>query len=435
VRSPADVIVAEVAAAVGLAEGEDGVRSVVFALARLEPVSVRRLSRVSGLPVPLVASVCGELRKRDAVALEHPAQLTAFGRRVFAAGALRLPSPICDSCAGRGLAIPDELSPVVRDLARLARDAPEPRLDLDQCHCTVETKLRRVLALHESDALVGRRILLLGDDDLVSLAIASVVRRFGSRRTVANLTVVDVDPAVVAWTRGRLAKAPFSVACLEHDLREPLPSSLEKRFDTVLTDPPYTPAGSRLFLSRAATAVREGGRVFLSFGSRRPDAAFVLQQDLAAMGFAIARLARDFNRYVGAGVLGGTSDLYEIGATRALRPLVTGRFDEPLYTAEVGLSGSRAGEADDVVSAPDEDLRDELRRKEAVLDDARSPGEESRRRRRVVDRSNPVREHASVGRRSCISEPGIAKTRQRRGEAEGDELERDGRHHALDELC
>lgn len=53
------------------------------------------------------------------------------------------------------------------------------------------------------------------------------------------------------------------------------------------------------------------------------------------MGFVIRRLLRDFNEYAGAGVLGGTSHLYHLRATRELRPSVTGRFDAPLYTAEV----------------------------------------------------------------------------------------------------
>jgi hypothetical protein len=44
-------------------------------------------------------------------------------------------------------------------------------------------------------------------------------------------------------------------------------------------------------------------------------------------------LDRDFNDYIGAGVLGGTSHLYQLVATPALRPLVTGPFDGPLYTA------------------------------------------------------------------------------------------------------
>jgi predicted methyltransferase len=278
--------------------------------------------------------VCGELRKRGIVAHERPARLTPTGREHFGDGTLRLPGVSSTGCDGRGAALPAELAAAVRDVARLARAAPSPRVELDQCHCTVETKLRRVLALHEADALVGRRILVLGDDDLVSLAIASVVRRFGSARTIANLTVVDIDPAVVRFLRKGLARAYFPASCLRHDLRDPLPPVLCGAFDTVVTDPPYTVAGGKLFLSRAADALREGGKVFLSFGATRAEVAFSVQRELTAMGLAIEALVPDFNRYVGAGVLGGTSHLYRLRASGSLRPLVSGRFEGPLYTAE-----------------------------------------------------------------------------------------------------
>jgi N4-bis(aminopropyl)spermidine synthase len=338
----ADGIVADVADAVGLAEGASGVSAVVKALARLEPVSTRRLSRAAGLPVPIVASICGELRKRSVVADERPARLTKSGRELFGGGGLALQSSsTCPECAGRTVVIPSELAPCVRDVARIAKAAPSVRVELDQCHCTVETKLRRVLARQEADALVGRRILLLGDDDLISLAIASVVRRFGSRRSIAQLTVIDVDADVVQFARRELARAPFPATCMAHDLREPLPAGLAGSFDTVLTDPPYTVEGARLFLSRAAEAVRPGGTVLFSFGSRRAETTFEAQRDLTRMGFAVQSLAPDFNQYVGAGALAGTSHLYHLRATAEVRPLVTGRFDGPLYTADASKESGR----------------------------------------------------------------------------------------------
>jgi predicted methyltransferase len=334
-------IVSEVASAVGLAEGEAGVRAVLATLARLEPVSVRRISQAVELPVPLVAAVCGELRKRLVVAQERPARLTPRGRRLFATGQLGLRrAGRCPTCRGRGVVVPNELQAVVRELALAARDAPPVRLELDQCHCTVETKLRRVAAIHEADALVGRRVLLLGDDDLTSVAVRSVVRRFGSQSTVASLTVLDVDPAVVAYARGALAKAAFPASFVEHDLRRPLPGDLVHAFDTVVTDPPYTTEAARLFLSRAADAlVGPGGDVFLSFGSRRPGAALALQRVIDELGFVIHGLVRNFNEYVGAGVLGGTSHLYHLVATNALRPSVTGILEGSLYTADAPWCG------------------------------------------------------------------------------------------------
>jgi predicted methyltransferase len=328
------LIVGEVAAAVGLVEGERGVRAVLAALSRLEPVSIRRLSRAVDLPVPIVAAVCAELRKRRVVAEQRPARLTPTGRRLPSAQGLRLGRGTCPACGGRGL-VTEALSSLARGLDRAARGGPPARAELDQCHCTVETKLRRVLMLHEADALVGRRILLLGDDDLTALALRAVVRRFGSTSTVARLTVVDVDAELITFLRRALDGAPFQVECVHHDLRRPLPAGLVRAFDTVVTDPPYTEAGARLFLSRAAEALDGDGDVFLSFGSKRPDAALQVQHVVWELGFVIKRLVRDFNEYVGAGVLGGASHLYHLGATRHLRPPHGGAFSGPLYTADI----------------------------------------------------------------------------------------------------
>ncbi|MGH3133259.1 MAG: bis-aminopropyl spermidine synthase family protein [Gaiellaceae bacterium] len=327
----------EVAAAVGLSEGRRGVRAVLAALARLEPVSTRRLSRAVDLPVPIVASICGELRKRGVVSDVRPTQLTRLGRALFAAGALDLQrSATCPKCAGRGVVVRGEMSALLAEMHEIARAAPPPRLDLDQCHCTAETKLRRVLALHDADALVGRRVLLLGDDDLVSLAIDRVVRRFGSHASIARLAVVDVDPEVVDAARRALGEAPYPTSYVLHDLREPLPAELRRSFDTVVTDPPYTLEAAVLFLSRAVDALDGGGDVFFSFGSRRPGAGLLVQRAIGQMGFAIVRLLRDFNEYVGAGALGGASSLYHLSATSGLRPLVAGAFHGPLYTSETG---------------------------------------------------------------------------------------------------
>ena len=67
-----DAIAAEVADAVGLAEGEGGVRDVLRAIAAAEPVPASQLSRLTELPVPIVTAVCNELRKRGVVDRTRP---------------------------------------------------------------------------------------------------------------------------------------------------------------------------------------------------------------------------------------------------------------------------------------------------------------------------------------------------------------------------
>jgi predicted methyltransferase len=330
-------IVADVAAAVRVAEGETGIADVVRAVARLGPASIRSVSRETELPVPLVSAICNELRRRGVVAREPPVRLTDRGLDLFGDVNGRVAfDPRCRRCHGRGIEVPRALAGVLGELRALAAAAPFPRVELDQCHCTVETKVRRVLALYDAGALGGRRVLVLGDDDLTSIALRLVVEQLGRPAALCRLTVVDVDPNVVAYVDEALRGSRFDVEVLAHELREPLPHHLLGTADTVFTDPPYTNAGAELFLSRAAdaTAGRPGRDVFLAFGSRRPDDALAVQRAIVAMGFVVRRLVRNFNDYVGAGVRGGASHLYQLRTTRDLRPLVTGRYEGPLYTGD-----------------------------------------------------------------------------------------------------
>jgi predicted methyltransferase len=319
-----DPVVDEVARAVGLAEGTRGVEAVLAAIARLEPVSVRALSRAADLPVPIVAAVCGELRQRGQVSEARPVQFALEGRRRFATGGAPMDTA-CPTCGGRGLALPNAVARLRRGLASLAATAPAPLVELDQCHCTPKTKLRRVLAMHDAGAIGGRRILLLGDDDLMSVALLRFARQF--RVCIEELAVLDIDQRLLDFIGVELDEAPFPNRRLRWDARRPLPSSLTDRFDTVVTDPPYTAAGAGLFLSRVVEALRgEGSSVFLSFGSRGPGVQFELQRTIVELGLEIRSLTRDFNDYVGAGVLGGTSHLYHLAvATRA-------PIGESLYT-------------------------------------------------------------------------------------------------------
>lgn len=316
-----DAIVERVAAAVGLAEGTRGVEAVLVAVGRLEPVSVRALGRAADLPVPIVAAICNELRRDGQISEERPVQFTVEGRRRFGA-ATGPSSAMCTGCGGRLIALPPDVARLRRGLAAVAEAAPPPRVELDQCHCTPKTKLRRVLAMHEADAIAGRRILLLGDDDLISITLLRFVRSFGMR--VEELVVVDVDERLLAFVEQELGGAPFPFRCVRHDVRQPLGG----RFDTVVTDPPYTATGAKLFLTRAREALAgEGGDVFFSFGSRRPGVQFSVQRWIAELGLEIRALTRDFNDYVGAGVLGGTSHLYHL-VPAADQPV----DDDRLYT-------------------------------------------------------------------------------------------------------
>lgn len=324
-----DAIVAEVAAAVGLAEGEAGVRDVLRVVARSEPVPTSQVSRAAELPVPIVTAICNELRKRGVVDKSRPVRLTEAARKLVSAPYADV---TCPECGGLGICVPAELAGLAELLEPVADGAPQARLDLDQTHCTVATKLLRVLRMHDVGALDRKDIILLGDDDLVSVAITRFAGLTGL--TLGSVTVVDTDPAVLGWIGAQAP--PGSVRLVEHDLRAPLPADLIGAFDVACTDPPYTVPGAQLFLSRAVSALRgrPGGHVFFSFGARRPAEMLATQRLIAELGLVMRSLAPSFNSYVGAGILAGSSHLYHLRTTDQTAPLVEGAYEGPLYTAD-----------------------------------------------------------------------------------------------------
>ena len=337
-----DSVIAEVASAVGLAEGASGVRDVIRAIARAEPVAAREISRMAELPVPIVTAVCNELRKRGVLDTGRPVRLTEAGRGAFASGQRGLHAR-CPVCNGRGVASAEITKALQGELEHAAAAAPVAKPELDQTHCTVDTKIGRVLAMHEAGALAGTQIIILGDDDLISVAIARFAALTGMPGGIRRLTVLDTDPDVLACIAANTEGTGVTPELIQHDLRAPLPARLHRAFDVASTDPPYTVAGASLFLSRAVAALGgdAGQHVFFSFGARRPGETLRTQELITGMGLTVRAMTPNFNEYVGAGILAGTSHLYHLRSTASPAPLITGDYQGPLYTADLRAAVTR----------------------------------------------------------------------------------------------
>jgi predicted methyltransferase len=304
----------EVASAVDLREGRDGVWAVLSTVARLAPVPVRDISRTTGLPVPVVAAICGELRKHGLLDGTRPARLSDSARQLAEL---------------RAIPADHDLSEIALQMGEIAAAAPSVDVAIDQSHCTVETKLRRAMYLLEETAAPRSRLLLLGDDDLTSVALALVAREFG---LALSVTVLDLDERVVEFVRTHAPEAD----CRVHDLREPLPGDLVGAFGVVMTDPPYTVEGGALFLARAVSALREGagGEVVLCFGPRDHGDSLELYRRATAMGLYPRALMRNFSEYLGAGVLGGVSHLHHLVSGSGERSVAPSVVSGPIYTGD-----------------------------------------------------------------------------------------------------
>ncbi len=325
-------VLADVAADARLAEGPEGVRQILRAVYRAGTLPVRDLSRETGLPVPVVAAVRGELEKRGWVQRRGGVVLSSAGRSAVekrlglgCRRRFRRPAfPVLD----------DEMRTLRARMAAYGERRPAVDVRLDQSHATAETALRRALYLFENDGLEGRDILILGDDDLTSLAIGLLAEFLGI--SVGRVVVLECDARLVAFLNAASGETQQAIEAVEHDLRADLPGELVAGFDVFLTDPPYTLAGLSLFISRGAAGLRQevGKQGYICFGSRRPDETVAAVAEITETGLAPVEIIPDFNRYDGAQMLAGVSHLIRTVSTARLTPRVQGIYEGALYTAD-----------------------------------------------------------------------------------------------------
>ena len=123
---------------------------------------------------------------------------------------------------------------VLADLRRHFEDNPRVDVTLDQSHCTPETNLRRVAYMHEHGALAGKDVLVLGDDDSVSAAVALAGRELSpTGRLARRVVALDTDERILTHLRDIAVAEKVIIGLVRHDLRKPLPKDIRELADRI----------------------------------------------------------------------------------------------------------------------------------------------------------------------------------------------------------
>ena len=175
------------------------------------------------------------------------------------------------------------------NLVKLFFDRPALKLRYEQQFCiprTTQLRARRII-----DALEpGSRVLVLGDDDLVGLALAEMTDKL-------QVDILELDADLVAFLKEK-SNGRFTI--LEHNLRHGVPDSMKDKYDAVTTDPPYADDGMRFFLECAKTSLKknEKSRLFLSTFPGLLESPEKFWSDLDDLGLNILKQQNHFSRYV-----------------------------------------------------------------------------------------------------------------------------------------
>lgn len=331
--------IADLAKAIQLREGVEGIIRCLWALYGKNIRSTRDWSAAVQIPVPVLAALRKELEKRNILNPGPKLSLhesgfhqleTLFGKQEWI-------DTSCLACHGTGRFIPPEIMPVLEEFKGLCEKRPNADVTLDQSHATPETGIRKALLLLEK-GLLSRPLFLMGDDDFISLACLLIRKRFiSNHEKCGTIMVADIDSRYLDSIR---ALSQEQIQVRHYDIRDELPTDLHDRFSVALTDPAYTENGITVFSYRCQEALETHGTLLLSMPFSDGLALGAIQTHLLNMSFVFREIHIGFNRYHGACLHASQTNLI-IAEKIGLPPEKSIRLRyTPLYTGDIRTPGA-----------------------------------------------------------------------------------------------
>lgn len=203
------------------------------------------------IPFPFAVTILRALRDHGYLQFE-PTRLTSSGDRLARELHVRaVPDFKCPRCAGSGTDWRESGSVSSPFLEIFAARPRGENADLDQGAMTPESLFRRIAQMIQQGDVADKEIVVLGDDDLASIALAMT----GLPRRV---TVLEIDPHICEYIATTAQTRDLEVQVHKQDLVQALPAELRGGFETFVCDPPETEAGLLLFVEKGLALLKPG---------------------------------------------------------------------------------------------------------------------------------------------------------------------------------
>ncbi|MGB9802507.1 bis-aminopropyl spermidine synthase family protein [Desulfofundulus sp.] len=221
--------------------------------------------------------------------------LTAKGEKLARDHGLSPLEPLtCPACEGKTVTLQGRFARVLEEFEEIARQRPPAVAEFDQGYVDTRSTVARVAIMYRRGDLEGQDVLLIGDDDLTSIAIALT-------GMAGRITVLEVDDRLVEFIDAQARKKGWSnLSVQKYDVRYPLPLEFQGRYDTFLIDPVETLPGISLFLSRCAMSLRgkgSAGYFGLTHLEASRDKWYLIQKLVLDMNFVITDIIYNFQEY------------------------------------------------------------------------------------------------------------------------------------------
>ena len=180
-----------------------------------------------------------------------------------------------------------QVFPMSCEFAKQSLGRPERNGDFAQQLCTLHTSLDRARRIKERFPAPAK-FLTLGDDDLMSLALAD--------EPGYEIDVFEIDRSLVRFIKKRKSEA---VRVFSRDLTHGLPEEFHGLYDAVLADPPYNIDGMSWFIQCCSQGLKptKSSRLYLSTYPDLLEDAQTFFAEFGKNGLVLEQTTEFFNRY------------------------------------------------------------------------------------------------------------------------------------------
>lgn len=177
-------------------------------------------------------------------------------------------------------------------LKKIWKQKPLPTFLFDQRPVNMKTSLKRASYFLNRGDLIDKNIVLLGDDDLTSIAIAI-------QNVNCNITVLDADKRLINYINEVAFDNGFAnLKAYEFNVNDRVPDELKNKFDTLFTDPTPERTPFTIFMNCAIDLLRNSRSIiYTSIYSSAMAKTIDLQRVINEMNLLITDVIPEFSEY------------------------------------------------------------------------------------------------------------------------------------------
>jgi len=223
---------------------------------------------------------------------EEGLYLTEKGKKEVEPKIFEFESALCSKCLGKRVVFGGRFKEILKEFRKIAKKRPRPTIEFSQGYMQEQDVVARVALMHLYGDVYRKDIVLIGDDDLLSIALS--LSQLPSR-----ILVLDIDQRIGEFIKSVNKNYGFDIEFQKYNVANPSPSSLIGEFDVFSSEPLETLSGLKAFVSRGVSYLKENGVGY--FGLTTLEASYkkwlAIQKLLVKMNCVITDIIRGFSIY------------------------------------------------------------------------------------------------------------------------------------------